>query len=72
MFSENFTVSLGNNNSEIRKKADENYILFWDTQAKNLFWFKTWDKTLVWEPPFAKWFDGGLINASYNTLDIHQ
>ena len=25
-----------------------------------------------WNPPFAKWFVGGQINASYNTLDINQ
>ena len=72
MVSEKFVVSLGNNNKEIRKIADKDYISFWDQQAKNLFWFKTWDKTLEWNPPFAKWFRGGLINASYNTLDVHQ
>ena len=30
------------------------------------------EKTLDWNSPFAKWFVGGKINASYNTLDIHQ
>ncbi|PIN83683.1 MAG: acetate--CoA ligase, partial [Nitrosopumilales archaeon CG11_big_fil_rev_8_21_14_0_20_33_24] len=34
--------------------------------------FSPWEKTLDWNPPFAKWFVGGTINASYNTLDIHQ
>ena len=29
-------------------------------------------KTLDWRPPFAKWFVGGTINASYNALDVHQ
>ena len=24
-----------------------------------------------WNPPFAKWFVGGKINASYNCLDRH-
>ncbi len=45
---------------------------FWDEEAKKLSWFQTWEKTLDWKPPFAKWFQGGLINASYNALDIHQ
>jgi len=37
-----------------------------------LSWFSRWEKTLDWKPPFAKWFVGGTINASYNALDIHQ
>lgn len=44
---------------------------FWAEQAKDLAWFKTWHTTLDWKPPHAKWFDGGLINASYNCLDRH-
>ena len=44
---------------------------FWSEVAENLEWFKRWEKTLVWEPPFAKWFVGGEINASYNCLDVN-
>ena len=72
MESENFTVSLGNDNSEPRKKAEEDYVSFWDSQAKNLSWFSSWEKTLDWNSPFGRWFVGGTINASYNALDIHQ
>ncbi len=72
MKSENYTVSLGNNNSDLRVKAKDDFISFWDSQAKNLSWFSTWDKTLDWNPPFGRWFVGGKINASYNALDIHQ
>ena len=25
-----------------------------------------------WNAPFARWFVGGKINASYNALDVHQ
>jgi len=67
-----YNIGLGNNDIETRKKADSDYISFWDEQAKNLTWFHTWEKPLDWNPPFAKWFVGGLINASYNALDIHQ
>ena len=70
--SETFEIGLGNNNPEIRKKADSDFISFWDEQAKQLSWFSPWTKTLDWNPPFAKWFVGGKINASYNALDIHQ
>jgi acetyl-CoA synthetase len=37
-----------------------------------LIWFKEWDKVLDWDnPPFAKWFVGGKLNASVNCLDKH-
>ena len=70
--SEIYHIGLGNNDNSLRKKADSDFISFWDEQAKNLSWFSTWEKTLDWRPPFAKWFIGGTINASYNALDIHQ
>lgn len=70
--SETFNIGLGNNDSEIRKQSESDFIAFWAEQAKKLAWFSPWDKTLEWNPPFAKWFEGGLINASYNALDIHQ
>ncbi|EPA06119.1 acetate--CoA ligase [Candidatus Nitrosarchaeum limnium] len=66
------TIGLGNNDVKTRLDADSNFIGFWEKQAKNLSWFSSWEKTLDWNPPFAKWFVGGKINASYNALDIHQ
>ena len=72
MHSEEFDIGLGNNDSSIRDSAKNDYISFWDNCAKSLSWFKPWTKTLQWDPPFARWFVGGKINASYNTLDIHQ
>ena len=65
-------LGLGNNDTATRKEAESDFIAFWEKQAKNLSWFSTWEKPLDWNPPFAKWFVGGTINASYNTLDIHQ
>ena len=44
---------------------------FWAEQARQLDWFRTWDKVLEWEPPFAKWFVGGTLNASYICVDRH-
>ena len=70
--SETFDIGLGNNDDNLRKNADSDFISFWDEQAKNLFWFSPWTTTLDWKPPFAKWFVGGTINASYNALDVHQ
>ena len=56
---------------KIRKQARENSEEFWAKQAKYLKWFKEWDKVLDWNPPFAKWFVGGKLNASVNCLDRH-
>jgi len=67
-----FEIGLGNNDTETRKRADSDFVSFWNEEAKKLSWFQTWDKTLDWNPPFARWFVGGLINASYNALDVHQ
>ena len=70
--SETYRIGLGNNDDTLRKKASSDFVSFWDEQAKHLSWFSPWEKTLDWRPPFAKWFVGGTINASYNALDIHQ
>lgn len=67
-----FNIGLGNNDLETRKRANFDFVSFWNEEAKKLSWFKSWEKTLDWKPPFAKWFVGGLVNASYNALDIHQ
>ena len=69
---ETFDIGLGNNNPEIRNQSESDFVAFWENQAKKLNWFSSWNKTLEWNPPFAKWFEGGLINASYNALDVHQ
>jgi acetyl-CoA synthetase len=55
----------------LRKRADEDPESFWAECARNLHWFKPFSKTLEWNFPFAKWFLGGTINASYNCLDRH-
>jgi len=72
MSTDSYEIGLGNNDIQIRIKAESDFISFWNSEAKKLFWFKTWSKILDWNPPFARWFVGGKINASYNALDIHQ
>ena len=44
---------------------------FWAGWAKELDWFEPWERVLDWEPPHAKWFVGGKLNASYNCVDRH-
>ncbi|MBS1769133.1 MAG: acetate--CoA ligase [Acidobacteria bacterium] len=52
-------------------EAEADLPAFWAKQAEALDWFAPWEKVLDWEPPHAKWFSGGKINASYNCLDRH-
>ena len=42
---------------------------FWAERARELDWFEPWERVLGWDPPFATWFGGGVINAAYNCLD---
>jgi acetyl-CoA synthetase len=55
----------------IYKESIEEPEKFWGRVARELYWFKPWDKVLEWKAPWAKWFAGGQINLSYNCLDRH-
>jgi len=44
---------------------------FWAAFAAELEWITPWSRVLEWNPPAAKWFVGGQINASVNCLDRH-
>jgi acetyl-CoA synthetase len=44
---------------------------FWAEWARRLDWFEPWREVLEWQPPYARWFVGGRLNASYNCLDRH-
>ena len=53
-------------------QANADRLAFWAEQARRLDWAKEWDEVLDWSnPPFAKWFVGGQLNAAYNCLDRH-
>src|SRR5215208_3967988 len=56
---------------QMAKEAEDDPEGYWARRADELHWFKKWDTVLDWQPPFAKWFVGGRINASYNCLDRH-
>jgi len=44
---------------------------FWERAAKELPWFRTWDKVFEWEPPTFRWFVGARTNLAYNAVDRH-
>ncbi|SDL26246.1 acetate--CoA ligase [Arthrobacter sp. ok362] len=53
-------------------EADGDRLAFWARQAERLDWSQKWSEVLDWSnPPFAKWFVGGRLNAAYNCLDRH-
>src|SRR5580693_7418322 len=53
------------------RRAEEDPEGFWAERARDLNWFKPFGQVLEWKLPFAKWFLGGELNASYNCLDRH-
>ncbi len=45
---------------------------FWGEAARGLHWDKPWDRVLDdSNPPFYRWFPGGMLNTCYNALDRH-
>jgi acetyl-CoA synthetase len=59
------------NSESIYSTADADWEGYWAEQARALDWFRDWDTVLTWDLPFARWFDGGTLNVSYNCLDRH-
>ncbi|MGB2854005.1 MAG: acetyl-coenzyme A synthetase N-terminal domain-containing protein, partial [Dehalococcoidia bacterium] len=57
--------------TEMHQRSMEDPERFWAEQARKLDWYKTWDRVLDWDPPYAKWFVGGLLNACYQCVDRH-
>src|SRR5438046_7573020 len=51
---------------------DRDFDEFWETEARErVTWFEPFDKLLVWEPPYAKWYLGGKLNVCFNCVDRH-
>ncbi|SOD71899.1 acetyl-coenzyme A synthetase [Jatrophihabitans sp. GAS493] len=57
--------------AEAYEAAAADRLGFWQTQADRLLWSKRWTQTLDWQPPFAKWFADGTLNAAVNCVDRH-
>jgi len=64
-------VAQANAKAGIYDLAESDRLAFWESQAKELTWEKPWDSVLEWKAPYAKWFVGGKLNASFNALDRH-
>jgi propionyl-CoA synthetase len=45
---------------------------FWGEAAEDITWIKRWDSVLDGSnPPFYRWFKGGVLNTCYNAVDRH-
>jgi propionyl-CoA synthetase len=45
---------------------------FWAEQAQRVYWHKPFDRVCNYDnPPFARWFEGGLTNLCHNAVDRH-
>ncbi|CAN5827152.1 acetate--CoA ligase [soil metagenome] len=65
-------AAAANVTAETYTRAEDDRLGFWAEQAERLSWGKQWDQVLDWDnPPFAKWFVGGTLNAAYNCVDRH-
>ncbi len=69
--SDDFRRNANVNDPAIWSKADQDREAYWAGWAEQLDWQTKWDRVLEWEPPYAKWFAGGKLNAAYNCLDRH-
>ena len=58
---------------ELAARAESDPDTFWGEQARSeLHWFEPFHTVLDWSnAPFARWFEGGTTNLSYNCLDRH-
>jgi acetyl-CoA synthetase len=67
-----FAAQANASDPSIYERADADPETWWASWAEKLEWIEPWDEVLDWsDPPFAKWFVGGKLNASANCLDRH-
>ncbi|MSO31100.1 MAG: acetate--CoA ligase [Acidobacteria bacterium] len=69
--SDSFRAQANVRDEGVYARADKDPEGFWATFASELEWYTPWTKVLDWQPPHAKWFVGGTLNASVNCVDRH-
>ena len=66
-----FAAQANVNDPGIYERAASDLEGYWAAEASRLDWYRPWDSVLEWDPPFARWFNGGQLNVSVNCLDRH-
>ena len=65
-------AAAANVTAETYAAAETDPVAFWAEQAGRVTWDTEPTETLDWSnPPFARWFADGTLNAAYNCLDRH-
>ncbi|PXW93299.1 propionyl-CoA synthetase [Sphaerotilus hippei] len=60
------------NYAEFHRRSIEDREGFWGEQARLIDWHQPYDQVCDYSnPPFAKWFAGGLTNLCHNAVDRH-
>jgi acetyl-CoA synthetase len=70
-FSRNAWVKSEGERRELCRRAEQDPEQFWEERARRLAWFNPFQQVMEWQPPFARWFTGGELNACYNCVDRH-
>jgi acetyl-CoA synthetase len=66
-----FTAQANVRDEGVYARAAADPEAFWAAFASELEWSTPWTRVLEWNPPHAKWFVGGTLNASVNCVDRH-
>ncbi len=57
---------------DVYETAAKDPLAYWAEQAERITWAEPFTEVLDWSnPPFARWFVGGRLNAAYNCVDRH-
>jgi acetyl-CoA synthetase len=66
-----FTRRAHVSDESLYNEAERDPEAYWARLAGELEWMSPWTRVLDWQPPHAKWFVGGTLNASVNCVDRH-
>jgi propionyl-CoA synthetase len=58
--------------ADFHKRSLQDPAAFWAEAAEDIHWYRRWDRVLDdSNPPFYRWFPGGMVNTCYNAVDRH-
>ncbi|MCL6631489.1 MAG: acetate--CoA ligase [Alicyclobacillus herbarius] len=70
--SEDFQKQANFSDPDVYERAAKDPEGYWAEQASFLSWMKPFTKVLEWNPPHARWFVDGQLNAAHNAVDRHR
>ncbi|MCL6625160.1 acetate--CoA ligase [Alicyclobacillus shizuokensis] len=70
--SESFRQQANFADPAVYERAQQDPEGYWAEQASYITWMKPFTRVLEWNPPHARWFADGKLNAAQNTVDRHR